>query len=270
MQEDLCKAVGMADEYTATVQLFFTVGIAVHFVYHSLNFFCATRRAHTQLLHAGPSKTQKRALETLLVVGSLVVPALYVWVPFIAVPYGETGGWCWIRTLDKHCHKVRGSFWEQMGIWYIPFGIAACFSLCAIILFLVSLRRYFPKLTTRKRQKKGEAVVLIVFLATYCLLFLIEFLSHLISVTMKKHYRKEDMKREYFAMWMLYSLSPPLCGLILPIGLLIYTYTGTLREAVNQYCTCHCVRRKPAFIAIFRNTSSFTRLPSYRHTSDSV
>ena len=172
--------------------------------------------------------------------------------------------------MDRYCHKVKGSFWEQMGIWYIPFGIAAFFSLFAIILFLVSLRRYFPKIKTRKRQKKGEAVMLIVFLATYCLLFLIEFLSHLMSITMKRDFLKQGSRREYFAMWMLYSLSPPLCGVTLPIGLLIYTFTGTLREAVNQYCTCHCVRRKPAFIALFRNTSSFTRIPSYRHSSDTV
>ena len=203
-------------------------------------------------------------------VASLVVPALYVWVPFIAVPYGETGGWCWIRTLDRYCSKIRGSFWEQMGIWYIPFGIAASFSLFAIVLFLVSLSHHFPKIKTRKRQKKGEAVVLIVFLATLCLLFIIEFVSHLLSVTMRKNYLKEGRKDEYFAMWLLYSLSPPLCGVSLPIGLLVYTYTGTLREAVSQYCTCHCVRTKQVFIAMFRNTSSFTRIPTYQRSSDSV
>lgn len=133
------------------------------------------------MIHLGLSKRQKIVLEILLIVVSLVLPAFYVWVPFIVVPYGETGAWCWIRTLDKYCHAVKGSFWEQMGIWYIPFGIAACFSLCAIIFFLVSLKRYFPTIKTRKRQKKGESVVLIVFLATYCLLFLIEFISHLVS-----------------------------------------------------------------------------------------
>jgi hypothetical protein len=256
----LCETIGLADQYTGTVQLFVTVGVSIHFIYQSLTFYPCVSGTSTV------SKSLRRGLEVLLVVVSLVGPALYVWVPFIAVPYGETGGWCWIKTLDRDCNK---SFWEQMGIWYIPFGIAAFFSLFAIILFLVSLRRYFPRITRRKRQKKGEAVVLMVFLGTYCIFFLVEFISHLLSVVMKKKdYSGEVMRREYLTFWMLYSLSPPLCGLSLPIGLLIYTYTGTLREAVSQYCTCPCIRNRAVFVHLFRNQSSFTHL-SHRPTSDS-
>ena len=237
----------MADQYTGSVQLFFVVGVSGHFVYHSFDIFFS-------ISNKGLSPKQKVVLETLLVVVSLVGPALYVWIPFIAVPYGETGPWCWIRTLNRQCHDIKGSFWEQMGIWYIPFGITAVFSLFAIILFLLSVRYRFIKIRKHRGQKKGEAIVLIVFLSTHSLLFVIEFVSHLIS-TVKK--------ADYFGVWMLYAVSTPLGVVSLPIGLLVYTFTGTLREAAKQYIRCHCIRRTPVFINLFRNTSSFTRVASH-------
>ena len=91
-QIHLCEAIGLADQYTGSVQLFFTAGVSVHFVYHSLILLCSTSRCHHINFESQElSNRQKRVLETLLVVGSLVVPALYVWVPFVAfVPIKET------------------------------------------------------------------------------------------------------------------------------------------------------------------------------------
>ena len=257
-QLDLCKAVGMADQYTGSVQLFFSIGVALHFFYHSLNFFHCGKPATEPPKRL--SKRQKIVLEVLLVVGSLVVPALYVWVPFIAVPYGESGPWCWIETLKKNCCRKKGSFWEQMGLWYIPFGLTAVFSIFAIVLFLASLRYRFPKIRRHRGKKKGEAVVLIVFLSTYSLLFLTEFAMYLIVV--KKN-------RDYFIVWLLYALSTPLGVVSLPIGLLIYAFTGTLREAAKQYITCHCMRRTQLFNKLFRDPSSFTQVHRYGSTEDS-
>ena len=254
-QVDLCEAIGMADQYTGTVQLFFTVGVAVYFVYHSLKFFCKKSNMNLGILGA---KKVRTVLEVLFVVASVLAPAVYAWMPFTAVPYGETGPWCWIRTLERSCDKLKGAFWEQMGIWYIPFGIAAFFSFVAITLFLVGLCCCWPKIKKLKRQKKGEACVLIAFLCTYCLLFMIELVSF--SISTKVH-------TDYFAVWLVYALSTPLSGVTLPIGLLIYTHTGTLREKVVHCCTCHCIQHQESF---FRNTSSFTHVPSSMRASDYV
>lgn len=250
-QVDLCEAIGVADQYTGTVQLFFTVGVAVYFVYNFLKFFCKQSNMNLGELSA---KKLRKVLEVLFVVASILVPAAYAWVPFEAVPYGETGPWCWIRTLERNCHMLKGAYWEQMGIWYIPFGVAAFFSFVAITLFLVGLCCYWPMIKKRKRQKKGEACVLIAFLCTYCLLFLIELVSFSIST--------KD-KTDYFGVWLLYAVSTPLSGVTLPIGLLIYTHTGTLREEMVRYCGCHCIRRQGSLL---RNTSSFTHVSS--RTSD--
>lgn len=206
-------------------------------------------------------KKWRKVLETLLVVSSVVVPALYVWVPFRAVPYGETGPWCWISALKRDCSEIKGTFWEQMGIWYIPFGIAAFSSLFAITLFLVGLCLSMSQFKKRKGQKKGEACLLIAFLCTYCLLFLVEIVCHSIA---------DQIKGDHFTVWILYALSTPLSGVTLPIGLLIYTYTGTLREVAKEYCTCHCIRRRSLFIALFRDPSSFTCEASLERSSDFV
>ena len=112
-----------------------------------------------------------------------------------------------------------------------------------------------------ERQKKGEACVLIAFLFTFCLLFLIEFISYIIS---------DQVKTDYFSVWMLYAISTPLSGVTLPIGLLIYTYAGTLREVVNQYCCCQCIRHRRLFITMFGTSHDITRETTCTHTSDYV
>ena len=171
----------------------------------------------------------------------------------------------WSMVLDqifqRDCSEIKGSFWEQMGIWYIPFGIAAFFSFFAITLFLAGLCHSMAQFKKRKGQKKGEACLLIAFLCTYCLLFLVEIVCHSIA---------ERVKVDHFTVWMLYALSPPLSGVMLPIGLLIYTYTGTLREVAKEYCKCHCIRRRTWFITLFRDPSSFTRAPTVYRSSDFV
>ena len=245
----------MADQYTGTVQLFFTTGIAIYFIYLSKKLLCK------QKFDMNNAKKSRRVLETLLVVSSVVAPALYVWVPFRAVPYGENGPWCWIRSLKGDCSRIKESFWEKMGIWYIPFGIAAFFSFFAITLFLVGLCRSMSQFKKRKGQKKGEACLLIAFLCTYCLLFVVEIVCQSIA---------DLVKVDHFTVWMLYALSTPLSGVMLPIGLLIYTYTGTLREVAKEYCKCHCIRRRTLFITLFRDPSSFTSAQTPDRSSDFI
>lgn len=258
MQVHLCKAIGLADQYTGSVQLFFVIGVSIHFFYHSLVFLRVSCPRYV-CFSDGLSGKQKKCLETLLVIGSLVLPAMYIWVPFIAVEYGETGPWCWIKSLDKNCSELRGSGWEQNAMWYIPFGLTASFALLAIIFFLLSVKTNFKRFKRHKGQKTGEAVVLIVFLSTYISMFVVEISSHLI-VTLHSY--------DSFAVWMLYAVSTPLGVVSLPIGLLVYTFTGTLREAAKQFVTCNRLRKSPIFVNMFRNTSSFTHVP-HRPLSDS-
>ena len=255
----LCVALGTADQYTGTVQLFFTCGIAAHFIYCSWQLFYKKRYAPDHNLPTARDKALQRGFEVLLVVVSLAVPMLYVWVPFVAVPYGEAGPWCWIQTLGQGCLELKTAFWEQMGMWYIPFGVGAAFSFTSIAAFLAALCYQFQYLKKRKEQKKGEAILLMASLLSYCLLFLIECASRVID---------SKVKKDYFVVWLLYAVSTPLSGIILPIGLLLYTHTGTLRDVATQYCHCRCIRQNKTFVSLFRNPSSFTSEPTHIRTSD--
>ena len=88
---DLCVVVGLADQYTGTVQLFFTVGVAAYFVSYFLKLFCKQPNINIDLENSKKRVAKRRVLEIFFVVASVFGPALYVWVPFKAVPYGETG-----------------------------------------------------------------------------------------------------------------------------------------------------------------------------------
>ena len=253
--DNFCVGLGMSEQYTGSVQLYFIAGVAMHFIHQSLKLFSTQK--YRKFWQAG-GRVAKVGPELGLVLFSLLFPALYVWVPFVAVPYGETGPWCWIRTLGRDCQQLKSAFWEQMGIWYFPFGVAVSACLVSISMFLAALCYRLPKLKT-KGQKKGEAILLIITLLSYCIVFLIEITCRVIE---------SKTEEDNFLAWLFYAISTPLDRVILPIGLLVFTHTGTLREAAKYYCRCHKIRDTRLFITLFRDPQSFTYASTYNSSSN--
>ncbi len=129
---------------------------------------------------------------------------------FSYVSYGETGPWCWIKNL-KHCQKSNDGFWEQMGLWYIPFAAVAVFSFLFILLTLVVLCCWWikvkaaPQQASRRKDSVVEAIPLTLLLIVYCVLLIgIEFAGRIVAT-----------KKIVLGAWALYADSTPLSGVII-------------------------------------------------------
>ena len=61
-----------------------------------------------------------------------VFPLLLNWIPFIESAYGDSGGWCWIRSQDDAtCDTFLFGQIIQFVLWYIPFHL-----ILAVLIFL--------------------------------------------------------------------------------------------------------------------------------------
>ena len=117
----ICKLTAFLMAYSIWVILLFTVWLTFHlFIY--VVFF----------------KDLKR-LEWLYISSSVLLPILFVWIPFIHDSYGVSGAWCFIRSWDDDCatRKYTKGIAEQFALYYGPATVAMVVSVTEIAVILV-------------------------------------------------------------------------------------------------------------------------------------
>ena len=78
--KQLCKAIGFLDQYTGSVQLLFTFGIAIYLV-------CRVCRQRREVEAAAKRpKRVRNALEVIYIIVSVCLPLCFAWIPFVEVP----------------------------------------------------------------------------------------------------------------------------------------------------------------------------------------
>ena len=217
-----CIAIGFLDQYTGSVQLFFTFGITA-FLFYKVFTVC---QDCIRPLPCEGNRCYSLSLEVIFVIVSFLIPLAFDWVPFVLTPYGETGPWCWIESVVSQCKESKEGFWEQMLLWYIPFGLVALCSF-GLILAMVAVfvcMRYREVIRIRIDGIIKETCLLLAFLVVFCLLCLIEVVTRLVL------YKNESI----YTLWLIYAISTPISGVIIPIGFLSYL----------QCKLCCCTNRK--------------------------
>ena len=209
-QHSFCIAVGFLDQYTGSVQLCFTLGITA-FLFYKTYTGC---RGEIRLLKCMENHYCNLGLELLFVFLSFLTPLVFDWIPFVLVPYGETGPWCWIESLASKCKLKNQAFWEQMMLWYVPFGLVAfCSFLLILAMIMVFIWMHYHKMIqVRIGEIIKEQCLLLGFLVVFCILWLTEVVTRLIL------YHNEST----YGLWVIYALSTPLSGVIIPIGFTSY------------------------------------------------
>ena len=155
-------------------------------------------------------------------------------IPFMgdATPYGETGPWCWIKSLNNDCSVSEGGLTEQLLIWYIPFGGVALISLFSVIATTVAIwknnKQPYAEFDNEKRKDPKvypiEFIPLIALLVVYMILWAIE-LAGRITATY----------RNIYGLWMLYAISTPLSGLVIPFAFLASFICTVRRKNRNPH-----------------------------------
>ena len=190
-EDALCKSVGFLNQYSGTVQLLYGLEIVM------VLFYTIGKLPYKCPCNFDENSKKNCLLEACLYAIPWILP-LPVASPFFLVPYGERGPWCWIQSRSEDCSTT--GYWEQLALWYIPFGVAGVVSFLCVLLSLLGifiLRRYHQK--EKLNKIIGEFLLLLVFLLGYCCLFAIEL----------GHHRKTIDGDEYTICMMAYAISTP-------------------------------------------------------------
>ena len=222
----LCKAIGFLDEYTGSVQLLYTLEITLLLFYKvSDKLYHIRERLHCRK----PQSCRRLCIQAILFFIPWTVPIPFDVIPFFITPYSETGPWCWIKTLNNNCSEIRSGLWEQLGIWYIPFGLVGVISLGFItfmtIVFSVWMCKFESQRIRGLKTILAETLLLMGFLVAYCILCAIELTGRVIAT-----------KKNIFGVWMTYAISTPLSAVIIPIAFLIYLLGKGAIKKVIQRC----------------------------------
>ena len=92
----------------------------------------------------------KRKLEPLYVISSILVPIAISSIPLITNSYGPTGEWCWIRRKDCG-HIDFDGVMEQIAVWYGPVFLLLVLQCIAMVIMMITV--YF-----RAHRKSGKNV----------------------------------------------------------------------------------------------------------------
>ena len=73
-----------------------------------------------------------------------VFPLLINWIPFIDFAYGNSGVWCWIRSVDNYyfCNNFLFGQILQFVLWYIPLYLILTILLFLYVIILVKIHCY--------------------------------------------------------------------------------------------------------------------------------
>ena len=248
-ETEFCKVVGFLDQYTGFTQLVVTFGtvlflffkvVTVAGIKTDYNRYSCCKNKYRILCKFAPLEVGFLAFSFLF---SLVVSSL----PFALdlTAYGETGPWCWIKSFDMNCTQDTNGFWEQIGLWYIPFGIVGLFSfaLMAVISTMFCWWRMKfnkgtvkPNVMDKIKRMLIESVIMLFFLLSYCGLCAIEISVRIFTFVSNK---------VLYWLWVMYAVSTPLSGAIMPVAFFVYFYVvipkfgkGSARpEEVQALCS---------------------------------
>ena len=266
-----CQVIGFLDQSTGSVQLLFTLEIALYLLYEvmSRTSLCKQNACTRCFKNWYRGLKCKIHPETFLFTFSLMFPFAVAVIPFYLTPYGEAGpSSCWIKSLGNGCHHSKQGFWEQLGLWYIPVSFVALCSFISILLTVSFLlfqcykwvrqqnqmnerdeegagtalgeggdeaalgegdeEEVAPaeqgttnvsgddvvdgpnRITKRLAHTIADSAFLLCFLSIYCVLCGIE-IAGLVSA-----------RKDVYWLWMLYAVSTPISGAIIPVAFLLY------------------------------------------------
>ena len=208
-----CKVNGFFSQYFGSVLLGFVLEISLIMLFKivrkaipSWRSLHNVRKAKMNTFTCCGWKINK--LEVLNLVVLVFLPLVINWIPFATDSYGQFGVWCWIISLNEDCSTHVAGLWEQIWLWFIPFGAAA---FLVLVLFIASLcvLGYAAK---NAKAHKWIKVGILDYVLVFALLFFVYFLYVFGSASF-------GFGR--FNSWMIRAIGAPLTATFIPLVLLV-------------------------------------------------
>ncbi len=234
-QIKVCDTVGYLTELTGLIQLLYTFGVLHHLfaIYFNASF-------GTRYVCCCYKRTPRRDCTALcpdisfLFLSFLI--AVVVTLPWLLTPYGESGPWCWIRSISVRCSESTQGLWEQIGLWYMPLGGLALFSLVLVGFILVFCVRGLSRYASARILVAVSSIIpYILVLVVYIVLCAVEMALNVVAPKVDKYW-----------VWMLYAMLPPVSGVIIPAVQLVFHGPETVRAIVRFFC---CIPRSARHIS---------------------
>ena len=231
-----CEVDGFLNQYFASVQLFLTLEICLVLFIKVLKVTTSQKFVVEYYKKAEQSTSTccKRKINKLEVVHAatiLLLPLIFEWIPFTTGSYGRYGTWCWIRILKSDCSVHSAGYWEQIWLWYVPYGLVVFLTLGLFIASLCLLG-YAIKNARVKKQILVSITDSIISLAVMFTLRLLQ----IIAYSYFQFIKQEE--------GIINSIIDPLSGAVIPLALLLAIHTPL--SAMIVKCTqCKHPTRHP-------------------------
>ena len=227
-QDKLCDTVGYLSELTRLIQLVFMFGVILQLfvAYYGLLFDGSVLQCYVPCRKCVPGQTCRFLCPEITFLFLSLITAVLVTIPWLLTPYGESGPWCWIRTISIQCSESDRGFWEQMGMWYIPYAIV---SLCSIVFIIFSLVSCTHGLLMARQQVSSVATytaIIAGILLISAFLCGVEMACNIIAP-----------KVDSYWVWILYAILPPISAVVIPMVLLVIHGPEMVRATVS-FCCC--------------------------------
>ena len=233
-QERMCVIISVLDQYTGSIQLLITLGITV-VLFHKLFSLCEAYKNFMSTCKPSSQLVQRYCYEVGLCVTSALLPWTMIWIPFLSQQgsrYGQSGPWCWIQNKDPiTCDEIPYSIFEQVLLWYAPFGLIAFISLLCIIcqlVFFCYLRFHRGLLEKQTKTVIKEMLLLLTFLMMFCTVWLVEGVIYFISIA-------NVPQLDTFTLWMVYAIITPIGGIVVPIGFFAYLFYSKCSSSSSRH-----------------------------------
>lgn len=133
----LCTAIGFSIQYFGWQQLLLVSSIAIYFYFYHVrleDIFGPKRRGEQV-------PVQAKVKEAGLFVTLTLVPFIPAGLGLINDGYGETKGWCWIRSLNSECKPSVEGILRQIFLWYIWCMFCGVLTLAFLIKIIHAMHR---------------------------------------------------------------------------------------------------------------------------------
>ena len=237
LHAELCKTIGFFILYFGWQQLLLVSSITVYlyFYYVRHNDIFGPRRQGEEV------PKQAKLGEALLYATLLLVPLIPAGLVFINDGYGETRGWCWIRSRDSDCKPFVEGVLQQIFLWYMWCVICGVVTLAFLIKIICAMRSNAiqhsgkaDRIAEEYNRRKAELVLLLVYLGMFHVVNFIELVACIISYTVPDN---------LFALWEIYAVLSPVSTTAIPLGFSMVVcccHRDEIRSAKSAWSSCLC------------------------------
>ena len=217
----LCKAIGFFIQYFGWQQLLLVSSITLYLYFYHVrdNDIFGPRRQ-------GEGALKVKLGEALLYATLLLVPLIPAGLVIINDGYGETRGWCWIRSRDSDCKPFVEGILRQIFLWYMW-----CF-ICGVVTLAFLIKIFCAMYQEGHEVRKREDKLLLVFLGIFHVVNFFELVACIISYAVPDN---------LFALWEIYAVLSPVSAALIPscfMIMLVKYYRKDIRSAKKLWGNC--------------------------------